>query len=113
VVAIPLLIAFEILLCCYLDTLEASGTPAVSLKIVFLPLLTFEAIVLIDNFRMCRALMPGDEESMTDEAIWETLPHFWVAVSMVFFIAASIFTLLKLSGDVEGLGWWDLFINFG
>jgi hypothetical protein len=23
---------------------------------------------------MCRALMPGDEESMTDEAIWETLP---------------------------------------
>jgi len=29
----------------------ASGTPAVSLKIVFLPLLTFEAIVLIDNFR--------------------------------------------------------------
>ena len=24
--------------------------------------------------RMCRALMPGDEESMTDEAIWETLP---------------------------------------
>jgi len=25
-------------------------------------------------FRMCRALMPGDEESMSDEAIWETLP---------------------------------------
>ena len=24
--------------------------------------------------RMCRALMPSDEESMTDEAIWETLP---------------------------------------
>lgn len=24
--------------------------------------------------RMCRALMPGDEESMSDEAIWETLP---------------------------------------
>ncbi|KAG6477974.1 hypothetical protein ZIOFF_061406 [Zingiber officinale] len=23
---------------------------------------------------MCRALMPGDEESMSDEAIWETLP---------------------------------------
>ncbi|KAJ6910551.1 LOW QUALITY PROTEIN: hypothetical protein NC652_021269 [Populus alba x Populus x berolinensis] len=45
---------------------------------------------------MCRALMPGDEESMSDEAIWETLPHFWVAISMVFFIAATIFTLLKL-----------------
>jgi len=41
---------------------------------VFLPLLVFEAIILIDNFRMCRALMPGDEESMSDEAIWETLP---------------------------------------
>ncbi|KAG0627661.1 hypothetical protein M758_2G218800 [Ceratodon purpureus] len=113
VVAIPLLIAFELLLCCYLDTQEGGRKPAVNLKIVFLPLLVFQAIVLVDNFRMCRALMPGDEESMTDEAIWETLPHFWVAVSMVFFMAASIFTLLKLSGDVEGLGWWDLFINFG
>jgi hypothetical protein len=48
---------------------------------------------------MCRALMPGDEESMTDEAIWETLPHFWVAVSMVFFLAATMFTLLKLSAE--------------
>nr|XP_024395498.1 uncharacterized protein LOC112291819 isoform X3 [Physcomitrium patens] len=113
VVAIPLLIAFELLLCTYLDTLEGRDMSAISLKIVFLPLLAFQAIILIDNFRMCRALMPGDEESMTDEAIWETLPHFWVAVSMVFFMAASIFTLLKLSGDVEGLGWWDLFINFG
>jgi hypothetical protein len=65
---------------------------------VFLPLLAFEAIILIDNFRMCRALMPGDEESMSDEAIWETLPHFWVAISMVFLIAATTFTLLKLSG---------------
>ncbi|KAF2310416.1 hypothetical protein GH714_009735 [Hevea brasiliensis] len=62
---------------------------------------------------MCRALMPGDEESMSDEAIWETLPHFWVAISMVFFIAATIFTLLKLCGDVLALGWWDLFINYG
>nr|ACS88372.1 putative protein [Coix lacryma-jobi] len=62
---------------------------------------------------MCRALMPGDEESMSDEAIWETLPHFWVAISMVFLIAATTFTLLKLSGDVGALGWWDLFINYG
>lgn len=36
---------------------------------------------------MCRALMPGDEESMSDEAIWETLPvssefiyHFGIKV---------------------------------
>ncbi|OAP12685.1 hypothetical protein AXX17_AT1G62900 [Arabidopsis thaliana] len=32
---------------------------------------------------------------------------------MVFFIAATTFTLLKLCGDVAALGWWDLFINFG
>ncbi|XP_057824019.2 uncharacterized protein LOC131036200 isoform X2 [Cryptomeria japonica] len=113
VAASPLLIAFELLLCTYLDSHYVYGIHIVNLKIVFLPLLIFEAIILIDNFRMCRALMPSDEESMTDEAIWETLPHFWVAVSMVFFIAATMFTLLKLSGDVGSLGWWDLFINYG
>ncbi|RZB41248.1 hypothetical protein D0Y65_055368, partial [Glycine soja] len=32
---------------------------------------------------------------------------------MVFFIAATVFTLLKICGDVAALGWWDLFINFG
>ncbi|KAG8062276.1 hypothetical protein GUJ93_ZPchr0003g17964 [Zizania palustris] len=32
---------------------------------------------------------------------------------MVFLIAATTFTLLKLSGDVGALGWWDLFINYG
>lgn len=25
--------------------------------------------------------------------------HFWVAISMVFFVAATMFTLLKLSGN--------------
>lgn len=25
-------------------------------------------------FRMCKALLPGDDDSMSDEAIWETLP---------------------------------------
>ncbi|KAM7484518.1 hypothetical protein LguiA_000527 [Lonicera macranthoides] len=109
VMATPLLLAFELLLCIHLQTRYA----AVNLKIVFLPLLAFEVAVLIDNVRMCRALMPGDEETMTDEAIWETLPHFWVAISMVFFIAATTFTLLKLCGDVAALGWWDLFINYG
>ncbi|OWM90320.1 uncharacterized protein LOC116188217 [Punica granatum] len=112
IVATPLLVAFELLLCIYLESDYVHDFPAVSLKIVFLPLLVFELIILIDNFRMCRALMPGDDESMNDEAIWETLPHFWVAISMVFFFAATIFTLLKLSGDVGALGWWDLFINF-
>ncbi|XP_060670452.1 uncharacterized protein LOC107418850 isoform X2 [Ziziphus jujuba] len=113
VVATPLLIAFELLLCIYLESVHVIGVPAVNLKVVFLPLLAFEIIILIDNFRMCRALMPGDDESLSDEAIWETLPHFWVAISMIFFVAATIFTLLKLCGDVGALGWWDLFINFG
>lgn len=108
VMATPLLVAFEILLCIHLESIYV-----VNLKIVFLPLLAFETAILIDNIRMCRALMPGDEESMSDEAIWETLPHFWVAISMVFFIAATIFTLLKLCGDLVVLGWWDLFINYG
>ena len=45
--------------------------------------------------------MPGDEENMSDEAIQETLPHFWVAISMVFFVAATVFTLLKLCGKSQ------------
>ncbi|KAL3716658.1 hypothetical protein ACJRO7_008271 [Eucalyptus globulus] len=113
IVATPLLVAFELLLCIYLESVYVHRDPAVNLKIVFLPLLALEIIILIDNFRMCRALMPGDDEGMTDEAIWETLPHFWVAISMIFFLAATVFTLLKLCGDVGALGWWDLFINFG
>ncbi|KAA8541164.1 hypothetical protein F0562_025090 [Nyssa sinensis] len=113
IVATPLLIAFELLLCIYLESVYVNRSAAVNLKIAFLPLLAFEIIILIDNFRMCKALLPGDDENMSDEAIWETLPHFWVAISMVFFVAATLFTLLKLCGDVGALGWWDLFINFG
>ncbi|PIN23686.1 putative E3 ubiquitin ligase [Handroanthus impetiginosus] len=108
IVAAPLLVAFEILLCVHLEKKYA-----VNLKIVFLPLLALETAILVDNIRMCRALMPGDDENISDEAIWETLPHFWVSISMVFFIAATTFTLLKLCGDVAALGWWDLFINYG
>jgi hypothetical protein len=33
------------------DGLAAYGKPAVSLKVVFLPLLAFQATILIDNFR--------------------------------------------------------------
>ncbi|XP_061349725.1 uncharacterized protein LOC133294965 isoform X1 [Gastrolobium bilobum] len=108
VIATPLLVAFELLLCIHLG----SGY-VVNLRIVFLPLIAFELVILIDNIRMCRALMPGDDEHLTDEAVWETLPHFWISISMVFFIAATVFTLLKLCGDVSALGWWDLFINYG
>ncbi|XP_019057500.1 PREDICTED: uncharacterized protein LOC104808291 [Tarenaya hassleriana] len=113
IVATPLLVAFELLLCVYLESVYVHGLPAVSLKIVFLPLLAFEVTILVDNFRMCKALMPGDDDNMNDEAIWDALPHLWVAISMVFLVAATVFTLLKLSGDVPALRWWDLFINFG
>ncbi|GAA0185162.1 hypothetical protein LIER_32450 [Lithospermum erythrorhizon] len=49
---------------------------------------------------------------MSDEAVMESLPHLWVAFSMVFFLASTVFTLLKLSGGFDALGWWDLFVNF-
>ncbi|MED6149741.1 hypothetical protein PIB30_065493 [Stylosanthes scabra] len=107
IIATPLLVAFEILLCIHLGS-----SYVVNLKIVFLPLIAFEIAILVDNIRMCRALMPGDDDNMTDEAVWETLPHFWISIAMVFFIAATVFTVLKVSGDVAALGWWDLFINF-
>ncbi|XP_022883558.1 uncharacterized protein LOC111400375 [Olea europaea var. sylvestris] len=113
VVAAPFLVAFELLLCIHLESAYVNHSAAVNLKIVFLPLLAFEVIVLIDNFRMCKALLPGDNESMSEEAIWETLPHFWVAISMIFFLTATVFTVLKLCGDIVAFGWWDLFINYG
>nr|KAJ0218042.1 hypothetical protein LSAT_V11C300133800 [Lactuca sativa] len=99
VVATPLLIAFELLLCIYLENSHVTKPPPVSLQTVFLPLLAFEVTILVGNFRMCNALLPGDDESVSDDAIWETLLHFWVAISMVFFIAATVFTLLKLCGN--------------
>ncbi|KHN00896.1 hypothetical protein glysoja_000564 [Glycine soja] len=104
-VATPLLVAFELLLCMHLGS-----SYVMNLRIVFMPLIFLEMAILFDNVR---ALMPGDDENLTDEAVWETLPHFWVSISMVFFIAATVFTLLKICGDVAALGWWDLFINFG
>ncbi|XP_057726667.1 uncharacterized protein LOC130941988 isoform X1 [Arachis stenosperma] len=111
VVAMPLLTAFELLLCIYLESICVRGAQVVNMKIVFLPLLIFEIIILMENFRLCRALMPGDEENMSAEVIWETPPHFSVAISRVFFITTTIFTLLKLSGDLLVLSWWDLFVN--
>ncbi|GFZ05905.1 transmembrane Fragile-X-F-associated protein [Actinidia rufa] len=51
VVATPLLIAFELLLCIYLESIDVNSYAALNLKIVFLPLLAFEIIILIDNFR--------------------------------------------------------------
>ncbi|KAK7822115.1 kinesin-like protein kin-7d [Quercus suber] len=133
VAAHTLLLCFTLLLVLKLDHVVSY-----SWWFVFFPLWIFHAVVARGRFSLpapsvphnrhwapCHAvvatpllvafeaLMPGDEESMSDEAIWETLPHFWVAISMVFFAAATVFTLLKLCGDVGALGWWDLFINFG
>ncbi|CAN6204426.1 unnamed protein product [Urochloa humidicola] len=113
IVATPLLVAFELLLCVYLEGLDGHGEPFIDLKLVFLPLLALEIITLVDNFRMCGALMPGHGETITDEAILERLPYFWVAISMVFLLAATSLMLLKLCGGAFTLGWWDLFINFG
>ncbi|KAK1630787.1 hypothetical protein QYE76_005102 [Lolium multiflorum] len=110
IVATPLLVAFELLLCIYL---EGHGESFLDLKLVFLPLLALEIITLVDNFRTFGALMPGHGETITDEEIWERLPHFWIAISMVFLLAATSLMLLKLCGDAVTLGWWDLFINFG
>eukprot|EP00270_Netrium_digitus_P013462 TRINITY_DN4479_c0_g1_i2.p1 TRINITY_DN4479_c0_g1~~TRINITY_DN4479_c0_g1_i2.p1 ORF type:complete len:505 (+),score=130.56 TRINITY_DN4479_c0_g1_i2:183-1697(+) len=113
VVAPPLVLAFEILLCCYLAALEGKGhKPPMHLAVVFVPIILLQVIILLDNFRMCMVLMPGEEDNMTDEALWETLPHFAIAVSMVFFLAATAFTVLKLAGNIDVLDWWDLVVNF-
>ncbi|TKY69408.1 RING finger protein B [Spatholobus suberectus] len=108
ILATPLLVAFELLLCIHLES-----NYAVNLEIVFLPLLAFEMAILIDNIRMCKALVPRDDESISGEAIRETLPYLLIAVSMGFFIAATLFTLLKIRGDIGTLGWWDLLILLG
>ncbi|KAG6534143.1 hypothetical protein ZIOFF_008027 [Zingiber officinale] len=138
VVATPLLVSFELLICIYLENIDAGSKPVMDLKVVFLPLLAFEITVLIDNFRTCRNLIPADEEPVCSEVIYETLPHFWVAISMVFLVATTSFVLLKLcgksqsclgfsygfshminfyfelfAGDVDALGWWELFITLG
>ncbi|OIW21978.1 hypothetical protein TanjilG_19204 [Lupinus angustifolius] len=115
VIATPLLVAFELLLCMHLGS-----SYAVNLKIVFLPLIVFEVVVLIDNIRMCRTLMPGDDENLTDEAVWETLPdvkpylvHVRVFNHITISTVVSKIRNLHFQGDVDALGWWDLFINFG
>lgn len=46
-------------------------------------------------YRMCRALMPGDEEGMSDEAIWETLP---VSIKLVALLSKDWLILLMNNG---------------
>ncbi|KAM0900716.1 hypothetical protein ACQ4PT_020462 [Festuca glaucescens] len=106
--------SYQLRLSCFsVFYLEGHGESFLDLKLVFLPLLALEIITLVDNFRTFGALMPGHGETITDEEIWERLPHFWIAISMVFLLAATSLMLLKLCGDAVTLGWWDLFINFG
>ncbi|KAM3257425.1 hypothetical protein ACQJBY_049620 [Aegilops geniculata] len=75
--------------------------------------LKLDGVFVCRSWWMFGALMPGHGETITDEEIWDRLPHFWVAISMVFLLAATSLMLLKLCGDAVTLGWWDLFINFG
>ncbi|XP_058108056.1 uncharacterized protein LOC131251400 isoform X2 [Magnolia sinica] len=67
----------QILFTCSIVTPRSSfhGRAVVNSKIIFVPLLAFEVFILVDNFRMCGVSMPGDDGSMNDEAIWETLPE--------------------------------------
>ncbi|KAG6477975.1 hypothetical protein ZIOFF_061407 [Zingiber officinale] len=51
IVAIPLLIAFELLLCIFLHNKSVNTENYINLKVVFLPLLAFEITILVDNFR--------------------------------------------------------------
>ncbi|XP_076958358.1 uncharacterized protein LOC143634063 [Bidens hawaiensis] len=64
---VPFLIVFELLLYVFLQN------SFLSLKIVFLPLLAFEAAIFYDNFRMCKALLSEHDEILSD-AIWQALP---------------------------------------
>ncbi|CAD6219379.1 unnamed protein product [Miscanthus lutarioriparius] len=90
------------------------GAAAHALLLCFTALLALKLDgVLSLSWWMCGALMPGHGETITDEAIWERLPYFWVAISMVFLLAATSLMFLKLCGDAVTLGWWDLLINFG
>ncbi|KAL3529315.1 hypothetical protein ACH5RR_008637, partial [Cinchona calisaya] len=57
VVGTPLLIVFELLLCIYLESIYVKGFATVNLKIVLLPLLAFEIVILIDNVRFVEKLL--------------------------------------------------------
>nr|XP_043629623.1 uncharacterized protein LOC122600911 [Erigeron canadensis] len=97
IVGMPLLVAFELLLCVFLESVYVMRIPAVDLEIVFLPLLVFEFTIFADNLRM---LLPGDEENLRDDEIWEILPHFRVCSSMMLSFFATLITLLKLGGNI-------------
>ncbi|KAL0682868.1 hypothetical protein Bca4012_049716 [Brassica carinata] len=103
VMAMPLLVAFEILLFLHLEDKYDD------LKFVFLPLLAFEVAILVYNVRKCLTCMPRYEETMSEEPLLYT----WVSIWMVSLIATITFTLLKSRGDVAAWEWWNLSIIFG
>ncbi|XP_076888880.1 uncharacterized protein LOC143539449 [Bidens hawaiensis] len=61
---------------------------------------------------MCKGLL-SERDEISGGTIWLALPHFWVAISMVFFGIGTVFTLKKLCGEPNSLDWWNLFIYFG
>ncbi|KAL0825256.1 hypothetical protein Bca101_048933 [Brassica carinata] len=63
VMAMPLLVAFEILLFLHLEDKYDD------LKFVFLPLLAFEVAILVYNVRKCLTCMPRYEETMSEEPL--------------------------------------------
>ncbi|XP_025800012.1 uncharacterized protein LOC112879817 isoform X4 [Panicum hallii] len=103
IVATPLLVAFELLLCVCLEGLNGHGEPFIDLKLVFLPLLTLEIITLVDNFRMCGALMPGHGETITEEAIWERLPLLWDGgiYSLIFGFPSALLFWYAQDGQIQ------------
>nr|XP_043615148.1 uncharacterized protein LOC122587127 [Erigeron canadensis] len=112
-VATHLLIAFEVLLCFFLETAFVRKHPSVTLKFVFFPLFAFELVILLDNFRILKALLAGYDVNFSNNAVWVAFPHFCVAISTIFFGTATLFTLQKLCGNESSLDWWELFIIFG
>uniref|UniRef100_A0A0D9XDL8 Uncharacterized protein n=1 Tax=Leersia perrieri TaxID=77586 RepID=A0A0D9XDL8_9ORYZ len=105
IVATPLLLAFELLLCVYL---EGHGESFIDLKLVFLPLLALEIITLVDNFRMCGSLMPGHGETMTDEAIWERLPDIGGPILIIPIVIFQVLLCMRLEGTPSNARFFPL-----
>ncbi|KAJ3677401.1 hypothetical protein LUZ60_003125 [Juncus effusus] len=115
IVATPIFVAFEVLLCVYLQSINDYGEPILNIHWVILPLAAWEFIVIFENIRRCIHLMPGEGQYMTQEAFWEILPHFCIGFGMVFMLTATVIAISKISGSSgpSAESWWDLFSNIG
>lgn len=52
---------------------------------------------------MCRALMPGDEENMTDEAVWETLPVRYYSLNDQLIVSDMLWNWISNSVIPSGI----------